>query len=102
MIEVTDLALEKLQTKHDDIIIKLLPGGCAGFEYKMEYVGNRILDSSWTVLEYPGFKIAIDYQSVPYLDGATLDWEQKGINEEFIFRNPNEQSRCGCGVSAVF
>lgn len=102
MIEVTDLAIEKLQSKEDDIIIRLLPGGCAGFEYKMDYVGNKILDSSWTVLEYPGFKIAIDYMSVPYLDGATLDWEQKGINEEFVFRNPNEQSRCGCGVSAIF
>ena len=40
--------------------------------------------------------------SIPYLDGATLDWQQQGINEEFVFRNPNEQNRCGCGVSAYF
>jgi iron-sulfur cluster assembly protein len=68
----------------------------------MDYIGERILDSNWTVLNYPTFKIAVDKMSIPYLEGSTLDWEQNGINEEFVFRNPNEQSRCGCGVSAIF
>ena len=36
------------------------------------------------------------------IDGAPLDWKVNGINEEFIFINPNEQSKCGCGVSAYF
>mgnify|MGYP001345184136 FL=1 len=104
MIEVTDKALQQLTSREvgEGITIALMPGGCAGFEYKMDYIGERILDSNWTVLNYPTFKIAVDKMSIPYLEGSTLDWEQKGINEEFVFRNPNEQSRCGCGVSAIF
>lgn len=104
MIEVTDKALQQLASREvgEGITIALMPGGCAGFEYKMDYIGERILDSNWTVLNYPTFKIAVDKMSIPYLEGSTLDWEQNGINEEFVFRNPNEQSRCGCGVSAIF
>ena len=104
MIEVTDKALQQLASREvgEGITVALMPGGCAGFEYKMDYIGERILDSNWTVLNYPTFKIAVDKMSIPYLEGSTLDWEQNGINEEFVFRNPNEQSRCGCGVSAVF
>ena len=104
MIEVTDKALQQLASREvgEGITIALMPGGCAGFEYKMDYIGERILDSNWTVLNYPTFKIAVDKMSIPYLEGSTLDWEQKGINEEFVFRNPNEQSRCGCGVCAIF
>lgn len=104
MIEVTDKALQQLASREvgEGITVALMPGGCAGFEYKMDYIGERILDSNWTVLNYPTFKIAVDKMSIPYLEGSTLDWEQKGINEEFVFRNPNEQSRCGCGVSAIF
>mgnify|MGYP001242086711 CR=1 FL=1 len=104
MIEVTDKALQQLASREvgEGITVALMPGGCAGFEYKMDYIGERILDSNWTVLNYPTFKIAVDKMSIPYLEGSTLDWEQNGINEEFVFRNPNEQSRCGCGVSAIF
>ena len=104
MIEVTDKALQQLASREvgEGITAALMPGGCAGFEYKMDYIGERILDSNWTVLNYPTFKIAVDKMSIPYLEGSTLDWEQNGINEEFVFRNPNEQSRCGCGVSAIF
>ena len=107
MIEITDEAiakiLEKQKTeKFSGIRLGITGGGCAGFEYKLDYIGNRILDSSWKILDYVNFKIGIDKMSIPYLDGATLDWQQQGINEEFVFRNPNEQNRCGCGVSAYF
>ena len=84
MIELTDKAYEKLleKTRGDEgITIALLPGGCAGFEYKLDYIGNRILDSSWKILDYVNFKIGIDKMSIPYLDGATLDWQQQGINK---------------------
>ena len=105
MIELTDKAYEKLlekSTEKEGITISLSPGGCAGFEYKLSYIGDRILDSSWQIIDYVTFKIGVDKMSIPYLDGATLDWQQHGINEEFIFINPNEQSKCGCGVSAYF
>ena len=107
ILEITDEAivklLEKKEKEHFNYIrLGITGGGCAGFEYKLSYIGDRILDSSWQIIDYVTFKIGVDKMSIPYLDGATLDWQQHGINEEFIFINPNEQSKCGCGVSAYF
>ena len=104
MIEVTDEAYTKLLERsesHGGIRIALKPGGCAGFEYKFDYLDNLPEPDDY-ILDFVHFKIAIDKMSLPMIDGATLDWEVKGINEEFTFRNPNEQQRCGCGVSAIF
>jgi iron-sulfur cluster assembly accessory protein len=81
--------------------IALKPGGCAGFEYKFDYIDD-LSEPDDLVMDFVTFKVAIDRMSLPMLDGATLDWTVNGINEEFIFRNPNEQSKCGCGVSAIF
>jgi|TARA_B110000914_G_C15201574_1_gene326459 iron-sulfur cluster assembly accessory protein len=104
MIEVTDEAYEKLLERAGDrggVRIALKPGGCAGFEYKFDYIDD-LSEPDDLVMDFVTFKVAIDRMSLPMLDGATLDWTVNGINEEFIFRNPNEQSKCGCGVSAIF
>ena len=100
MIELTDKAYEKLleKTRGDEgITIALLPGGCAGFEYKLDFIGNRILDSSFQIIDYVNFKIGVDKMSVPYLDGATLDWQQHGINEEFclLYTTPSQRDQRG-------
>ena len=79
----------------------IIGGGCAGFEYIFDSCNDSV-SSEDVRLDYGKFAVLIDKMSVPYLDGATLDWQQHGINEEFIFINPNEQSKCGCGVSAYF
>ncbi len=104
MIEVTDEAYEKLLERsesHGGVRIALKPGGCAGYEYKFDYLDN-LLEPDDYILDFVKFKIAIDKMSLPLIDGATLDWKVTGINEEFTFLNPNEQSKCGCGVSAYF
>ena len=104
MIEVSDEAYEKLLERsesHGGVRIALKPGGCAGFEYKFDYLDNLLQPDDY-ILDFVKFKVAIDRMSIPMLDGATLDWKVEGINEEFTFRNPNEQNRCGCGVSAIF
>ncbi len=104
MIEVTDEAYNKLLERTEGkggVRIALKPGGCAGFEYNFNYLEDTQRDDDY-ILDFVNFKIAIDRMSLPMIDGATLDWKVSGINEEFTFRNPNEQNRCGCGVSAYF
>ena len=100
MIEVTDEAYTKLLERsesHGGIRIALKPGGCAGFEYKFDYLDN-LLEPDDYILDFVHFKIAIDKMSLPMIDGATLDWEVKGINEKAPalgegFQKPKQNSR---------
>ena len=71
-------------------------------EYIFKY--NEPIDNneSDTVFDYGKFTIRIDEQSIPFLRNATLDYIVRGINESFEIINPDEESRCGCGVSVIF
>ena len=44
----------------------------------------------------------MDKISIPFLEEATLDWEQQGLNESFKINNPKETASCGCGISIGF
>ena len=105
MIEITDAAFERAarkteETSHEGIRIALRSGGCAGFEYTFDYCDSST-DSDFT-LDFKKFKIFIDNLSASYLVGATLDFIKQGLQEEFVLINPNEVTKCGCGVSATF
>ena len=105
MIELTDAAISKAIERttapsRDTIRLGITGGGCAGFEYIIGYADNH--SNKDTILDYGKFKIAIDEESIPYLEGSTLDWVQEGLNEYFKIINPKEISSCGCGVSVNF
>ena len=103
-MEVTNTAIgkliEKTSTNHHVIRIGLTGGGCAGFEYVIEYANS--INEDDLVEDYGKFKLVVDKMSSPYLEGATLDWVKDGINEYFKIINPQEVSSCGCGVSVQF
>lgn len=71
--------------------------GCSGLAYKLEYVDAGNDDDSQ--FESHGVRIFIDPKSLAYLDGTELDFVREGLNEGFIFNNPQERDRCGCGES---
>ncbi|MCG5499799.1 iron-sulfur cluster assembly protein IscA [Ectothiorhodospira lacustris] len=71
--------------------------GCSGMAYIMEFVDE--LEQGDTVFEDKGVKVVINPRSLVYLDGMELDYTREGLNEGFRFKNPNENSRCGCGES---
>ena len=105
VIELTDgaisKAIERTETgNRSGIRLGVTGGGCAGFEYYIEYVDS--ITESDTVLDYGKFNIVVDSVSLPYLEGSTLDWVIDGINEYFKIINPKEVSSCGCGVSVQF
>ena len=71
--------------------------GCSGMAYVLEFVDG--LEENDQVFEEKGLKIIVDRKSILYLDGTELDFTKEGLNEGFIFNNPNASSECGCGES---
>ena len=72
-------------------------GGCAGMSYLMEYVENVKVDDE--VVEDKGVKVFIDPGAVMYLLGTEMDYKKEEFSSTFVFKNPNETERCGCGES---
>ena len=72
-------------------------GGCSGFTYQFAYEDAIAADD--TVVECAGARLVVDAVSLPYLEGATLDYQQTLAGSNFVVRNPNARSTCGCGSS---
>ena len=72
-------------------------GGCAGMEYTMEYA--EAVTPTDEVVEDKGVKILIDPKAVMFLLGTEMDYKTEKLSAQFIFKNPNQTSACGCGES---
>ena len=72
-------------------------GGCAGMSYVMEYAEK--IKPNEEVIEEKGVKVLIDPQAIIYLLGTEMDYKQEKFSSQFVFKNPNETERCGCGES---
>ena len=70
-------------------------GGCAGMSYIMEYA--REIKPNEEVIEEKGVKVFIDPEAIIYLLGTEMDYKKEKFSSQFIFKNPNETERCGCG-----
>ena len=72
-------------------------GGCAGMSYVMEYA--KEIKPNEEIIEDKGVKVLIDPSAVMYLLGTEMDYKEEKFSSQFIFKNPNETERCGCGES---
>ncbi len=72
-------------------------GGCAGMEYTMEYA--EAVNPADEVVEDKGVKILIDPKAVLFLLGTEMDYKAEKLSAQFVFKNPNQTSACGCGES---
>ncbi len=72
-------------------------GGCAGMEYVMEYAKETKPEDE--LIEEKGVKVFIDPGAVMYLLGTEMDYKEEEFSSSFVFKNPNETERCGCGES---
>jgi iron-sulfur cluster assembly protein len=72
-------------------------GGCAGMSYIMEYTNE--INPSDEIIEDKGVKLFIDSAAVMYLLGTEMDYKTDKFSSSFVFNNPNETERCGCGES---
>ena len=71
--------------------------GCSGLMYKLDFVDEP--EPTDAVVEHDGVTLYIDSQSLMYLTGPEMDWQEDTFSTGFTFTNPNEKGRCGCGES---
>ena len=72
-------------------------GGCAGMSYIMEYA--KEIKPNEEIVEEKGVKVLIDPKAIMYLLGTEMDYKKEELSSSFVFNNPNETERCGCGES---
>jgi len=77
--------------------VSVKSGGCAGMSYIMEY--TKEINPNDEAIEDKGVKVFIDSAAVMYLLGTEMDYKKNEFSSSFVFNNPNETERCGCGES---
>lgn len=103
-IRLTDAAAQRI----NDVIAKatkpvvgvrvsVAAKGCSGNSYVVEYAEE--LRKFEDVIEHNGAKVFIDPKAVMFLLGSVMDYRESKMESGFVFENPNEKGRCGCGES---
>ena len=77
--------------------VSVKTGGCAGMSYVMEYA--KEIRPNEEIIEEKGVKVIIDPKAIMYLLGTEMDYKTEEFSSSFVFKNPNETERCGCGES---
>ena len=72
-------------------------GGCSGFQYGFTF--DEVTNEDDTVMQKDGVSLLIDPMSYQYLVGAEIDYSEGLEGSQFVIRNPNATSTCGCGSS---
>ncbi len=72
-------------------------GGCSGFQYGFTFDEEENDDDTSVTKE--GVKVLIDSMSIQYLTGAEIDYKEDITGSQFVIRNPNAATTCGCGSS---
>lgn len=103
-VALTDAAANKVkslleQEGRDDLRLRIAvqPGGCSGLIYQL-YFDERSLDGD-ALADFDGVEVVVDKMSVPYLDGATIDFADTIERQGFTIDNPNAAGSCACGES---
>ncbi|MCC7428426.1 MAG: iron-sulfur cluster assembly accessory protein [Alphaproteobacteria bacterium] len=104
LMRLTEAAVARLKaliaaSDRPDAMLRIgvKPRGCSGMSYTMDYVqapqpgDEAVTDQGVTVL--------VDRKATLFLIGTVMDYESDKLQSGFVFRNPNEKGRCGCGES---
>ncbi|MCK5719124.1 MAG: iron-sulfur cluster insertion protein ErpA [Thiomargarita sp.] len=100
----SDSAANKVQKlieeeKNDALMLRVFVqgGGCSGFQYGFTF--DEKVQEGDTIVENQGVKLLIDPMSYQYLVGAEIDYTESLEGSQFVIRNPNAVTTCGCGSS---
>ena len=89
--------ISNAQNETFGVRVAVKSGGCAGMEYVLEYA--KEIDPNDEMIEDKGVKVFIDPGAIIYLIGTEMDYKKDEFSSAFVFNNPNETERCGCGES---
>ena len=104
VMTLTDAAADRvryLMAKRDEpalgLRVGVRTGGCSGMAYQMEFTADKApLDE---VVEDKGVTVLIEGKALMFLIGTEMDYVEDKLQSGFVFNNPNEKGRCGCGES---
>jgi len=104
LINLTDAAaarVKALMASREQPAVGLRVGlrtaGCSGMAYTMEFAAEK--GKFDEVVEDKGVTVLIDPKALMFLIGTTMDYVDEKLQSGFVFNNPNEKGRCGCGES---
>ena len=89
--------MSKAESNTVGVRVGVKSGGCAGMSYIMEYTKEPSPKDE--IIEDKGVKLFIDPGAIIYLLGTEMDYKKGEFSSSFVFKNPNETERCGCGES---
>lgn len=103
-ITITDAAAQRVKDMLDKrgkpsvgIRIGVRSKGCSGMSYTLEYADEKSPFDE--IVEDKGITVLIDPKATMFILGTEMDWVEEQMQNGFVFRNPNEKGRCGCGES---
>jgi iron-sulfur cluster assembly protein len=96
-VERVKALLEKRNKPSVGIKIGVRTKGCSGLSYTIEYADAK--GPADEVVEQDGVTVLIDPKATMFILGTEMDYVEEKLQTGFVFRNPNEKGRCGCGES---
>jgi len=103
-VTLTDAAVKRVRTlmeRADKPVVGLRIGvrtkGCSGFAYHAEYAED--IKPMEEVVEQDGARVLIEPMATMFILGSEVDFVEDKLSSTFVFNNPNETARCGCGES---
>lgn len=103
-VTLTPAAIEHVQHAIDKrgrglgLRLSVKKSGCSGYGYEVDYVDTPADDDHiFPITE--SLNVYVDPESFPFVKGTVIDFERRGLNEIFTYRNPNQTGECGCGES---
>lgn len=102
-IKLTDAALERIKRylaeQPDTLGLRfgVKRTGCSGWGYQVDMARSQADNDR--VFEQDGVLVLVDPESLGLVDGTEIDFVKSGLNQQFVFRNPNAAAECGCGES---
>ena len=104
VVVLTDAAVNRIRTLREKsgkpesgLRISLKEGGCAGYEYAMDWADAP--QPGDEVVEQDGVRVYVDPSALLYLLGSKMDYREEKLKSGFVFDNPNQVAACGCGES---
>ncbi len=104
LLVFTDAAADKVRTlieeeEDDSLMLRVFisGGGCSGFQYGFTF--EESVTEGDEIVEKGGVKLLVDPMSLQYLEGAEIDYTEGLEGAQFVIRNPNASTTCGCGSS---
>lgn len=103
-VTLTENAISKVRTliaqeQQDDLRLRIRvePGGCSGLRYQLFF--DERLSETDVITDFDGVELVVDNKSIPYLSGASIDFEDTISKQGFTIDNPNAEGTCACGDS---